>query len=129
MQPDQTATFQSAWNTTFAFGSYKAGLRLEYGADQNQDLSDDTTFWVLPWQLLLIIIIVLVSFALFYSYWTYRQQLKRYAALRVPAVKTARAVTAVKITRASKPRTKSQQKSRPKRQAKPRPTKDSPNDA
>jgi hypothetical protein len=41
----------------FAFGHFTANLAIAYGS-QNKTLEADTSFWVIPWQLLIVIIII-----------------------------------------------------------------------
>jgi hypothetical protein len=50
------------------FGKYKAELKLTYGAN-NQTLTQNLTFWVIPWRLILVIIVVLIGviIALYYT--------------------------------------------------------------
>lgn len=69
---------QAQWDQ-FAFGYYKAELSLTYGSEQ-EHVSKETSFWVLPWQLLLVsgsTILVVLLFGTFvirrYNRWIIAQ--------------------------------------------------------
>jgi hypothetical protein len=60
--------FNNDWDSTQAFGQYKARLVAKYGTEEGKDLQDTIYFWVLPRGFLilaLIIILILVFTSLF----------------------------------------------------------------
>ncbi len=88
--PNSVRKFQSQWGTTpsveeeqtfmlvvkkqltdFHFGRYTANLSVTYGQD-NQVVSDSLSFYIIPWQLLLVSLIPIIGFVLFlklYARW------------------------------------------------------------
>jgi hypothetical protein len=83
LQPEPAGSFWSEvkyeWNN-FALGRYTATLNLVYGADNQQHTSKVTHFWILPWHLLLVEIVVLLlvsSFFLGLAIWIVLAFLKR----------------------------------------------------
>ncbi|HUC96130.1 MAG TPA: hypothetical protein VMR16_00495 [Candidatus Saccharimonadales bacterium] len=56
------------------FGKYTAKLELTYGA-KNQTLTQTMTFWVIPWRLILVVVVVLIGviIALYYGIKRYNQ--------------------------------------------------------
>ena len=59
--------FASTWKDTFAFGHYRAEVKLVYG-DGGQVVTATASFWVIPWKLVLIIILLLFVLTLLSIY-------------------------------------------------------------
>jgi hypothetical protein len=81
--PDDTSEFVKQWRN-FAFGKYKATLILNYGPDNNL-LSAEYTFWVVPWMALLAYAggIVLILLVVGYGFRGYnRLVIRRYEAMK-----------------------------------------------
>ena len=67
--------FASTWDTKFAFGPYRASVKLVYG-DSGSVVTASTTFWILPWKtvliyafILLILILLFTNFLRRYNRW------------------------------------------------------------
>jgi len=54
LDPNTTKQFASIWQSAKGFGQYKALINLEYGA-KNATIYDTVSFWIIPWQKILII--------------------------------------------------------------------------
>lgn len=77
LQPDATLQLAGVWQGGKGFGRYKALLNLEYGAKQRGTFQDTVFFWVIPWQKILIIFVVLASFVILVTYFWHRRYEKR----------------------------------------------------
>jgi len=53
--------------TNFHFGYYTAKLQLVYGTDSVQNITGTTHFWIIPWQLLLILLIIIGAVVWFFT--------------------------------------------------------------
>lgn len=80
--PASTRKFQETWNKKWLFGRYDAKLNLSYG--DNQKLAATTSFWIVPYKLILLILLVLVVLILAlryaikrYNAWVIAQAFKR----------------------------------------------------
>jgi len=75
--PDGASELVKEWKN-FGFGPYTATLILNYG-ESNQVSSATTTFWVMPWMLVVLFVILLVILALLvmqYNKWIVAQAMK-----------------------------------------------------
>ena len=61
-------------------GRYTAEVTLAYGADKKQFMSFDTAFWVFPWKLVLVVLIILVAFFKLFT-WAIKSYVNRMLAL------------------------------------------------
>ncbi len=79
--PNSIRNFTTSWNPgRFSFGRYTANLTVVYGSE-NTILTTSTTFWIIPYKLILLVI--LIAAGLGYLIWHYRERLKAaYKALR-----------------------------------------------
>jgi hypothetical protein len=57
--PDSIRRFERTLNTKQLFGAYTATLTLTYGSGQK--LTAHTSFWVVPWKLIVLVLIGLVA--------------------------------------------------------------------
>lgn len=96
IEPQASTPFKSAWDSGKASGQYKAILKLEYG-DSRKDINDTIYFWLLPWELLMVFLVLLL--AVIISFWLLikhnrrqhqllaaRQVITKYEAPRLPTV-------------------------------------------
>ncbi|MBI2551345.1 hypothetical protein HYV73_03300 [Candidatus Uhrbacteria bacterium] len=60
---DDASEFMKEWRN-FGFGPYTASLVLHFGAGGQETVSAQTTFWVIPWLLIVLFLILLVAAAL-----------------------------------------------------------------
>jgi len=72
--PDSTRKFVGALDKSNLgskrlFGLYHAKLTVRYGDNNDQVATDAITFWVIPWKLILIIIILLIAAFFGVKYW------------------------------------------------------------
>ena len=56
--PDSIRKFEQTWSKKWSFGRYRAQVNLSYGS--NKTLKASTSFWVIPYRLLLLILLILV---------------------------------------------------------------------
>lgn len=75
--------FSNEWNN-FAFGKYTANLNLSYGSASEEQLVATTSFWVLPWRIiligaivLLVVILLLILLIKRYNRWIVKKAHKR----------------------------------------------------
>ena len=80
ISPGQELKFQTSWLGRFRFGKYKGLLRLDYGAGQPGTLQDTIFFWIIPWQILLVAVLILVLLVLALVWNFYRLQLRAHQA-------------------------------------------------
>lgn len=59
--PNNNTQLGAVWNATGNFGRYKAFLDVEYGSNQQGTVNDTVYFWVIPWQRILILFLLLAS--------------------------------------------------------------------
>lgn len=96
IEPQASMPFKLAWAGGKASGQYKAILKLEYG-DSRKDINDTIYFWFLPWELLVLSLVLLL--AVMISFWLLsrhnrrqhqqlaaRQVITKYEAPRLPTV-------------------------------------------
>lgn len=75
--PENASELVKEWKN-FGFGPYTATLILNYG-ETNQVVSAETSFWVMPWMLVVLFIILLVVIALLvmqYNKWIVARAVK-----------------------------------------------------
>lgn len=77
LEPDGTVQLASVWQGVQGFGKYKAFLDLEYGTTQRGTIHDAAFFWVIPWQKILIIFVVLALSVILITYFWHRRYEKR----------------------------------------------------
>lgn len=70
--PDSIRRFNQTWNKKWLLGRYRARINLSYGS-ASAPLVAGTTFWVIPWKL-----IVLVIFILVVLFFTLRRGIRNY---------------------------------------------------
>lgn len=64
--PKNSRTFEYAWQKIWGFGQYKAEVTMLYGTFGTQTAIASTSFWILPWRLIVAVItVVLVLIVLF----------------------------------------------------------------
>lgn len=80
---DSTRNFSFEWTSEWSIadiGRYTAEATLAYGEDARQFTSADTSFWLIPWKILLSIVAVLAAIIIFAS-WLIRLYVKKMLAL------------------------------------------------
>jgi hypothetical protein len=63
--PEQIRKYSYSWTGEWSFsdmGRYKAVTTLAYGVDARQFVSSETFFWVLPWKIASVVLLVIISF-------------------------------------------------------------------
>jgi hypothetical protein len=70
--PDSIRKFEQPWNKRFLIGRYRARVNLSYGSQQ-KPLVAATTFWVIPYKLILLTIIILTLL-----FFTLRRAIRNY---------------------------------------------------
>ena len=94
LDPNTTKQFASVWQNANGFGQYKALINLEYGA-KNAAIYDTVSFWLIPWQKILIIFGI---FALIITLITYFLH-QKYERRRTPQISSGRARNPADIKR------------------------------
>jgi hypothetical protein len=59
--PDSIRRFEQTWQQKFLIGRYEATMNLTYGAG-GKTLTKSVVFWVVPWKLILLILVLLTVF-------------------------------------------------------------------
>jgi len=86
LEPDAAIELASVWQKTETvgnlasaggafgeFGRYKAFLDLEYGSKQTGTIQDTVFFWVIPWQKIIVMFVVLAFFVILITYFLHRK--------------------------------------------------------
>jgi len=60
--PQSQRNFQSSWESGWRFGKYTATAVLYYGSPK-LEIREVTTFWIIPWQRLIFVILIIAIFA------------------------------------------------------------------
>ncbi len=71
--PDTTRKFHQTYDKTWLLGPYTAKLILSYGANGTTFANEQLTFWVIPWKLILLIIVLTILIV-----WLTRRGIKKY---------------------------------------------------
>lgn len=74
--PETVREYENTFGNIFMIGPYNARLAASYGVNSNLPLVASLTFWVFPWKLALIIVLVIIAVALGVTYWRRRQEIK-----------------------------------------------------
>lgn len=69
--PNSIRKFEQPWNKKFLFGRYRATANVVYG--NNHTLTKSLVFWVIPWKLLALLLMLLLT-----AVWLVRRSLRRY---------------------------------------------------
>lgn len=72
--PETLRDFENTVGKNLMIGRYKAVLLASYGVNNNLPLTATLYFWVFPWRLAIIIILVIVAIILGWMYWKKRKQ-------------------------------------------------------
>ncbi len=67
--PETARDFENIFNQKLLFGPFKATFLASYGKENNLPLMATLTFWVLPWKIMLVVILVIVAVVLGIMYW------------------------------------------------------------
>jgi hypothetical protein len=57
--PASTRKFELAWNKKWLFGPYRARTNLVYGANNTALVGKYIVFWVIPWKLILVVLLII----------------------------------------------------------------------
>lgn len=58
--PGTSRIYENSWQKKWLFGRYQADLTGLYGKEENLNLTAMTSFWVIPYKLILIVIVIIV---------------------------------------------------------------------
>lgn len=72
--PETSRDYENTFGSLFMVGPYKANLAASYGINSNLPLVATLTFWVFPWKLAIIIILLIVAIALGATYYKKRKE-------------------------------------------------------
>jgi membrane protein implicated in regulation of membrane protease activity len=73
--PGAARDFENTFGAqTFMFGRYKAVLLASYGVNDNLPLTATLYFWVIPWRLILVIILIAIAVILGTIYFKKRKK-------------------------------------------------------
>lgn len=72
--PETARDFENSFGSTFMFGRYKADFVGSYGVNNNLPLVASISFWVFPWKIMIIIVLVIIALILG---WQYMQKKKK----------------------------------------------------
>lgn len=72
--PETVRAYENTFGSMFMIGPYNAKLTASYGPENNLPLVANFTFWVFPWKLTLIIVLILIAVVLGTMYWKRRQK-------------------------------------------------------
>ena len=67
--PETARDFENTFGKNFMIGRYKASLIASYGQNNNLPLTAVFYFWVFPWRLAIVIILIIVAVILGIMYW------------------------------------------------------------
>ena len=70
--PTATRTFENTVGKTWMIGPFQAKLLGAYGQGHNLPLVASVTFWVFPWRVTLVIVLLIVAVVLGVTYWKKR---------------------------------------------------------
>lgn len=71
--PEAARDFTNKFGNMFMFGPYKAQLTASYGQSGNLPLVASLTFWVFPWRLTIVIILIIIAAVLGMKYYKKRK--------------------------------------------------------
>lgn len=66
--PEAQRNYENTFGKKFMFGRYKAELIASYGKNNNLPLTATIYFWVFPWKIVLILIVIIITAVLGYLY-------------------------------------------------------------
>ncbi|MCD5380966.1 MAG: LytR C-terminal domain-containing protein [Candidatus Pacebacteria bacterium] len=69
--PDSVRKYDFTWTGQWSFsdvGRYKAVATLAYGDSQRQFTSSETAFWVIPWKIMTVALLVIIGFIAFFTW-------------------------------------------------------------
>jgi hypothetical protein len=72
--PETVRAYENTFGSMFMIGPYNAKLAASYGPDNNLPLVASFTFWVFPWKLALIVVLIIIAAVLGTMYWRRRQK-------------------------------------------------------
>jgi hypothetical protein len=67
--PEATRDYENVFNQKLLFGPFQARFIATYGKGNNLPLMATMTFWVLPWKIMLVAVLVIVAIILGVMYW------------------------------------------------------------
>lgn len=67
--PEAARSYVNSFGKKFMFGRYKATLLANYGQNNNLPLTASLVFWVFPWKIVLVLILIVIAAILAYLYW------------------------------------------------------------
>ena len=71
--PETVRDFENSLGQTLMIGQYKAQLLASYGVNNNLPLTATIYFWVFPWRLAVVIVLVVIAVILGWMYWNKRK--------------------------------------------------------